>query len=229
MELTPPQIESLINDAQKGRYVNNVTHDVNNLLGAIMAYAELIRMDSSDPETNRMIDEILGAVEKGAEILSALTTITRRINPNSSKACEVSVVMESLNLLFVYEFRLGLVEAQFRSDEGVDFVKIDEQVLQRVLMHLVANALEAIADQENKTLTVRASREGDKVCITVKDSGDVIEPEVLERMFEPGFSTKGESHVGMGLSVTRQLLMRGSGSIEYDPQVGFKILVPSAG
>ncbi|MFP6596824.1 MAG: HAMP domain-containing sensor histidine kinase [Candidatus Hydrogenedentota bacterium] len=229
MELTPAQIESLIDDAQKGRNVNNVAHDVNNMLGAIMAYAELIRMDSTDPEVNRMIDKILGAVEKGADILSALTAISRRTVRSSSEVCEIATVMESLNLLFLYEFKLGLIQVQFVSDEGVDSAGINEQVLQRVLMHVLANALEVMADQEKKDLTIRASLEGDNVLITVKDFGDPIDHDVLERMFEPGFSTKDESHVGMGLSVARQLMTRGKGSIEYDPQAGFRILVPRAG
>jgi len=227
VELTSAQLESLIDEAQKGRNVNNVTHDVNNLLGAIMAYAELIRMDSTDSETNRMIDEILGAVEKSADILSALTTISRRSNPKSREVCEIALVMESLELLFVYEFKLGLVEVQITIEEEVESVKLHEQVLQRVLMHVIANALEALDGQENKVLTIGSSIEAGKVSIKVKDSSGAIASEVQEKMFEAGFSTKDETHLGMGLTMARELLARGGGSIEYDPEDGFVILVPS--
>jgi signal transduction histidine kinase len=68
VDLTRQQLESLLHQAQTGRNINNVTHDVNNLLGAIMAYAELIEMDSDDPEVNRMLREIVTAVEKGSAI-----------------------------------------------------------------------------------------------------------------------------------------------------------------
>lgn len=229
MELTTAQIESLIRDAQKGRNINNVTHDVNNLLGAIMAYAELIQMDTTDPEMNRMIEEILGAVEKGAEILSALTVISRNSKQNTSDICDIAKVLRSINLLFAYEFKLGLIQTQFSSDEGVDSAKIGEPILQRVLMHIIANALEAIRDLDEKTLSINASLEETYVCLTIKDSGGEIEQDVLPRMFEPGFSTKDEKHVGMGLSISKTLLESANGRIQYDPQSGFKILVPHAG
>ena len=65
MDLSDEQLEALMLRALKGRNVNNVTHDANNLFGAIMAYSELIQMQNSDPESDRMLQEILSAVQKG--------------------------------------------------------------------------------------------------------------------------------------------------------------------
>ena len=62
----------------------------------------------------------------------------------------------------------------------------------------------------------------------IKDSGSTIESSVADSMFEAGFSTKGTDRPGMGLHAARRLLSSAGGSIAYDPEIGFKILVLKA-
>jgi len=229
VDLTRQQLESLLHQAQTGRNINNVTHDVNNLLGAIMAYAELIEMDSDDPEVNRMLREIVTAVEKGSAILSALTTIARPIRPSKFGVCDIKKVLKSLELLFLYEFKLNLVEFRSLIDEEVDSAKILEPVLQRALMYLLVNALEAFdKEEEGKGITLHASLQDDHVRITVQDSNNAPPPDAIERMFDPGFTTKGPEHLGMGLTIARELLNEYNGTLRYESDAGFAILVPRA-
>jgi signal transduction histidine kinase len=229
VDLTRQQLESLLHLAQKGRNVNSVTHDVNNLLGAIMAYAELIEMDSDDSEVNRMLREIVTAVEKGSAILGALTMIARPQRSEKLAVCDIKKVLKSLELLFTYEFKLNLVEFKSVIDNEVHSAKIPEPVLQRSLMYVLVNALEAFdGEEEGKGITLHVSLQNGHVRITVQDSNNAPTADAIDHMFDPGFTTKGSDHLGMGLTIARELLDEYNGTLNYTPDSGFTVLVPRA-
>lgn len=96
----------------------------------------------------------------------------------------------------------------------------DVQLIEQVLINLLKNAIEALENQENPhiTLTVNKNREG-KTLINVKDNGPGIPPEVLDRIFVPFYTTK-EQGSGIGLSLSRQIMLMHKGSIQCSSAIG---------
>lgn len=229
MDLSDAQLAVLLSEAHKGRNVNGVTHDVNNALGAIMAYAELVQMDTSDPEARRMLGEIVGAAERGSKVLTALTTIARPVTHVPGVTCDVALVLESVELLFSYELKYGQIDAEFIVDTTIDSASIDAASLQRALMYVVANAVESMVCAGSHTMAVHAFVSGANVCIQVSNTGESIAPSVAAKMFESGFTTKGSSYLGMGLSIARDLVREAHGDLEFVGGSEFRILIPSAG
>jgi len=91
--------------------------------------------------------------------------------------------------------------------------------------HLVANALEATEGGQGRLLSVSASEEDGRICIVFDDSGSDIDSDVVAKMFDRGFTTKGVAHLGMGLAMARKELERFNGSIDYDESGRFQVYV----
>jgi signal transduction histidine kinase len=103
--------------------------------------------------------------------------------------------------------------------------------LQQVFTNLMLNALEAMNGQPGGELRLSAESDADKVTVVVEDNGPGIPAAVLDRIFQPFFSTKiGQGGTGLGLSVTHGIVRRHGGDIRVESQVGrgtrFTIALP---
>ena len=86
-------------------------------------------------------------------------------------------------------------------------------------MNLLTNAIFAMDGQG--TLTITTAREGDEVVLRFTDTGDGIPPENLEKIFDPGFTTKGVGvGTGLGLSICYRIVQDHRGTIEVSSEVG---------
>lgn len=118
--------------------------------------------------------------------------------------------------------------------EEVPTVVADESRLAQVVMNLLVNASHAIPDGERNenTITVRTRRDDhNNVLIEVRDTGCGIDDSLLERIFEPFFSTKDEDGTGLGLAICKELMEEHGGTIRVDSRVGkgstFTVVLPA--
>ncbi len=99
-------------------------------------------------------------------------------------------------------------------------VSADKHMIEQVLINLIKNAMQAFDEQANRTITLSGyTNEKGKVIIAVKDNGPGIDPEALEKIFIPFYSTK-KTGSGIGLSLSRQIMRRHEGSITVKSTVG---------
>jgi len=98
-------------------------------------------------------------------------------------------------------------------------VKADASQIQQVLINLIKNASEAFSHQTNRLITLSAYQVDGTVMIEVADNGDGIEPEALENIFIPFYTTK-KTGSGIGLSLSRQILQQHNGQLNVESQVG---------
>lgn len=225
MELPYDVLETLLHRAHTGQYINSVAHDLNNLIGASMAYAELVEMDATDPEVKRMVGEIVRASEKSAELLNAITTIARPLRIDPDATVSVSHLFDALDVLYAYECKLTQVQLEFLIGDGVHAIATEQHMAQRILMRIIDNAMEANRGSANARVSVTAERSGDTVRLVVADSGHGISDDVRTSLFEPRFTTK-EGHIGMGLATARDLAGRCGATLDYEVGTGFVLTVP---
>ena len=106
--------------------------------------------------------------------------------------------------------------------------------LQQVIVNVITNAAEAMdsATDRPRVLHIASSREGEGVVIAVEDSGVGIDPQHIERMFEPLFTTKSQ-RIGMGLSICRSIVEAHGGSLSASPRdpygLALRISLPAGG
>ena len=212
--------------AQVGRSVSSVTHDLNNYLGAIMAYAELAGMDTGiTPDTARMLGEVANAVKKSSTLVASLTDVARKEKPDV-RIMEPSQLVERVLDLRRYDLRVANVALETSYDEYLPLLSINLPRLQLALMYLVSNAIEALDGLDRKKLSVSARKTDAGIEVHFKDSAGNITDDVRDAMFDAFYTTKTVDHLGLGLTVARGTVEDHGGTLTYAPETGFTIALP---
>ncbi|MHB8840005.1 MAG: PAS domain S-box protein, partial [Gemmatimonadaceae bacterium] len=226
-----------------GLLAGGVAHDFNNMLGVILASAELA-MAQVEPAAPLYEDlhEIWKAAERSAELTRQLLTFARQQTILPRRLDLNEAVVNSLEMLrrLVGEH----VEVQWTAGETLWSVTVDPSQVSQMLANLCVNASHAISGVGNIGISTEnvvvdaafAARHaeavpGEFVRLRVQDSGSGISPEVLPRIFEPFFTTKplGEG-TGLGLASVYGAVQQNHGFITGDSRPGqgttFSIYLP---
>ncbi|HJV21534.1 MAG TPA: HAMP domain-containing sensor histidine kinase [Holophagaceae bacterium] len=211
-----------------------LAHDLNNALGAITGAVERVRLelDGGIAPNPASLDLIGKAVQRGAGLSRRLMSFAKEpeeLTRDFDLALLVEGSEDMLRMLVPRRIQLELDIAP----GAYRIHGVPEQV-QQVLINLVANAKDAIP--ERGQIEVRLAREQDDqgrvlAFLSVRDSGSGMGPEVLERLFQPFFTTKEEGKgTGIGLASSRAILDRlgGQMAVESVPGQGttFKVRIP---
>jgi two-component system C4-dicarboxylate transport sensor histidine kinase DctB len=212
--------------AQVGHCVSSVTHDINNFLGAILAYAELVGLEGNQtPEARRMLGEIMTAVRKSTRLVSSLTDIARRERPDV-RVVSPEQVLESVLELRRYDLKVGRIELETQCPQTLPEISMDLPKLEQALIYVLSNAIEALEGCQDRRLKVSLADNDGNVAIRIWNSGETIADDIREQVFEPLFTTKAGDHLGLGLWVARNNLREYGGDLTYDPDSGFTLIVP---
>jgi two-component system, NtrC family, sensor kinase len=215
-----------------GQLAAGVAHEVNNPLGMILGYTQLL-IRSEEPGTQRYDD--LRTIEKHTRtcktIVERLLNFARSTQTRKESSHIHSVIEEVLGLLKrPLELDGILIEKDF--DERVPPLLLDREKMRQVFMNLLVNARQAICKQGKITLTTRYDTVRDEVIVQVADSGGGIEAADLTRIFDPFFTTKptGEG-TGLGLSVSYGIVQDHKGQITVSSEPGkgstFTVVLPN--
>ena len=227
-------LESQLVQAQKmdaiGKLTGGIAHDFNNLLAAVIGGLSLIERHASLPgEQQRVLDMTKRAAEQGSELVRQLLAFARRqrLQPH---AVEIAALREAVSNLLAHTLG-GLVNVEWRVDDGVWTVFADRAQLELALVNLIINARDAMPSGGTVTVTAENRAVGaddipgiagaDYVRICVADSGTGISPEHLEKVLEPFFTTKevGKGS-GLGLSMVYGFAKQSDGAFRLDSELG---------
>jgi len=226
---TRQRLLELFSYSQVGECVSSVTHDINNYLGAILAYVELIQLDNElSKDSERMVGEIISGVRKCTDLLNALTGIARKPKPRRARIDPAQLIKRAVGLR-QYDLKTAQIRIETSYEEGRTSIIGDQPKLERVLLSLISNAIEAVASAPQKRIAVRLHDIDDHVIIEVWDSGDKVPETEAETIFEPFYTMKNDdSHLGLGLFAARETVREHQGNLAYDTQRGFIVELPKA-
>lgn len=252
IELSLRDVENQLMQAQKhealGQLASNIAHDFNNLLAVISGYSDLLKSNlENQPDILPMLDEILFAVNKGAGLTRQILAYTKGLEPEIRRT-DLHLLLEGqLAMLKAAAGREVAIDLDFKASST--FVDLDETQFMQVLLNLTVNARDAM-DGSGK-ITLRTSNEfleagffskkqvtaaaGEYIKLEVSDDGLGMPQEIISRVFDPYFSTKGKDKgTGLGLSVVRGIINQHRGLISCESRENagttFRIFLPvSAG
>jgi C4-dicarboxylate-specific signal transduction histidine kinase len=209
---------------EMGAVTAGIAHEINQPLAAIATYCEACKrfLDADHHNPDELKDALVKAAEQahraGLAIQKIRSMVTQgEIDMQSLESREVlSTVLE---LLEGDAERYGIgVRVVTRQD--LPPIKANQAQLQRVLLNLVNNALEAMreAGHSDEEIVIRVGR-GSCGCVefSVEDSGNGVAPEIEDELFEP-FVTTRPGGVGMGLTVSRSIIQAHGGKLDYQPR-----------
>lgn len=215
--------------AMLGQMAAGITHELNQPLAAIQAFADNAVTFLTRGQTDRAgenLSHISAASARMGTIIGQLKGFARKSHGSLStvdlaKSIEVSALLLQ-NDFHHYRVRLDI--------EIRDAVKImgDEVRAEQVLINLMRNALDAVKDMDNRTVTVVLQREGSDAVIRIRDSGAGIPTQVAPHLFEAFFTTKPSGvGLGLGLAISSSIVhaMNGKLTANNHAQGGAEFLV----
>lgn len=234
-------LEEHLNRAEKmkslGTLAGGVAHDLNNVLGVLVGYSELIREElPAGGSLKRYADNLLQSSMKASAIIQDLLTLARR-GVNVSEVVElnrlVSDYLESPEFEKL-KFYHPDVKIETELEDGLLCVKGSPIHLGKTIMNLVSNAAEAISGRGEVTVRTEnryldhpihgydTIQEGDYALLIISDSGMGISANDLDKIFEPFYTKKvmGRSGTGLGLAVVWGTVMDHQGYIDVQSEEG---------
>ncbi|MGE3840706.1 MAG: ATP-binding protein [Vicinamibacterales bacterium] len=222
--------------AALGQTVSGVAHELNNPLATILACAERMVRQHSDPPLRRSIETIKSEAERAARIVRSLLTFARKRHTTRTMVDVNQVVRETLALR-QYEQRVGNIAIVDVLAAGLPSVFADPHQVQQVVLNLVINAEQAmLAANGRGTLVLRSWQDPDHdvVALEVSDDGPGVTEEASSKIFDPFFTTKAAGEgTGLGLTVAAAIVQDHGGrlSVRSAPGEGacFVVEFPTGG
>jgi signal transduction histidine kinase len=196
----------------------SLAHELNGPLGAIVnnarAAGKFLRREEPDvKEVLASLADIEGAADRASQVIRRVRSVLRKEGFRPQRLDVASVVEDAVRLVQSEAMRRrATVEVAVAAE--LPPVNGDEVLLLQVLLNLLLNALDAVAEMPagQRSVTVRAAALGRTVELAVSDSGTGIPLSALEGVFEPFFTTKPQG-LGMGLAICRSIAQAHGGRV----------------
>jgi PAS domain S-box-containing protein len=217
-----------------GELAAGVAHNLNNSLTVIQGRAQLLLMRSGENENvKKSLEVITQAVADCSQTLRRLLDFSRREATKTKAPVDLSELVTSSIEIARPKWqgtaanRTGTVEVNVDAPHPV-FTLGDSAELREVVLNLIFNAVDAMP--QGGTIEISTRSEGNTARFAVADTGTGMPPEIVARIFEPFYSTKGERGTGLGLSASHGIVENHGGGINVTSEAGkgtrFEIVLP---
>ena len=202
----------------------SVGHELRNPLGVIntsIYYLKLAQTDAN-AKIKQHHDMIEKEVQNANKIISDLLDFGRVISTDREQVSIPEIVQQIMDRFPLPE----TVKLVKQIPTSLPKIHIDSRHLEQILINLISNACQAM--NNDGTLTISSSRvntdagknkQGEMVLISIKDTGSGIQPDHIDKIFEPLFTTKTRG-IGLGLAVSQKLAEANGGWLEVESQIG---------
>ena len=214
-----------------GQLTGGIAHDFNNLLTVITSGLDLLRHPRDEAHRDRLLNRIQEAAWRGADLTQRLLAFARR-QPLHPERLDLSQHMESMRSLLAHALREN-IEMRVEVEPGLWPVETDIAALELALLNLAVNARDAMPEGGRLVLAARNEplpegsvghldlEPGEYVRISLIDNGIGMAPDMLEKVFEPFFSTKPDGKgSGLGLAQVYGFARQSGGGAVLESKLG---------
>ena len=208
-----------------------VAHEIRNPLTSMSIHLQLIQRalgggDTLPDEIGESLNTMTEEIQRLNKIVVDFLFAVRPMNSNLREG-DINDVLRHLLAFLRPELSASGIEVVEKLASRLPPAQLDERLLREALLNIVKNAKAAMP--AGGTLTVGTVLEGERICITVRDTGTGIPEDVTDKIFEPYFTTR-EFGSGLGLTLTYKIIKEHAGDIEVSSKPGagatFRVCIP---
>jgi signal transduction histidine kinase len=197
--------------ASLGELAGSIVHEIDQpLTGITMSAEACLRWLARDPaepdEARKSAMRIIEQVRRATEVVSAVRSLVRGTQVQFGRF-EINEAIAEVLFLSKREIERAGVTVRTDLDRSLSYVEADRVQIQQVVLNLIRNAIEAMAEVEvgNRILTVSSRAADDRISVAIADTGAGIDPANRERIFDALYTTK-RAGLGLGLSICRKMV-----------------------
>jgi two-component system NtrC family sensor kinase len=242
-------LEAQLSQAEKlssiGLLAAGVAHEVNTPLAVISAYTQMLAkymrplMDQpeQDARLRPVLDKITQQTFRASEIVNGLLNFSRTGSAEFTSVDLNQLLLDTLTLLD-HQFKTANIRVETRLDRSLPRIHGNEGKLQQVALNLLLNARDAMHGAAEARIRIVTEHSPGRVKVMVQDFGGGIEPEHLNRIYDPFFTTKTKPRAGqhkgtgLGLAVSYGIMQEHGGKMQAESEVGvgttFRLEFPAA-
>lgn len=201
--------------AAVGKLASGIAHEVNNPLMAISGHAQMLIEDEDDELIIESLEIIHGETRRATDIIQNLLSFSRQ-QKTFKKPISINESIESTLKLLVYVLSKNNVEAVTQLAENLPDITADSQQMRQVFLNLINNASQAMSEAHGRGILTMQTYKSDDNTVAVKftDDGPGIPPDVIDKIFEPFYTTKDIGKgTGLGLSICYGIIQSHEGNI----------------
>jgi len=206
--------------ASIGTLASGVAHELNNPLNNIYLSAQVLSKEMGvgdfPPIIRETVEDIFSQTLRVKRIVSDLLEFSREKAP-VLKEVNLAGLVEDVTSRMMMSNMLSLIKLSVNVPRDVNLLA-DRHLMEQVFVNLLINSVDAMAGDEG-TIDITVNRSGDEIVIKVSDSGKGIPSDVLQRIFDPFYTTK-EKGTGLGLAIVYNISRKPNGTISVESTVG---------
>jgi signal transduction histidine kinase len=219
-----------------GILAGGVAHEINNPLGGILAFTQLLLRDAKDQANDDLaadLREIENAAVRCKKIVSDLLDFSRFSKDKEVVDVEVNQLLQNVLPFIRSEIKSLNVDLDVKVGKDLPIIRGIPDRLQQVFLNLMTNACHAMPKGGTLSIETRPSRDRSRVMVVVRDTGEGMPSSVRDKIFDPFFTTKQPGKgTGLGLSISYRIVKEHEGSIEVESRMGkgttFTVTLPAA-
>lgn len=205
--------------ASVGSLAAGVAHEIGNPVGIILGYLEMLVDDIEDPQIRSVLEKMTDATRRIDRTIRDMLNFARPAVDEEEGCVPAIAAREVLDLLGPQK-RFRHVTASVDTSPQLHRASIPPSRLKQILVNLLLNAADAMEGAPGE-VTIGVTGAGGRVEVSVRDTGPGIVPEVLERIFDPFYTTKDPGKgTGLGLFMAHQVIQRYNGGISVHSVIG---------
>jgi nitrogen fixation/metabolism regulation signal transduction histidine kinase len=193
-----------------GEMAAKIVHEIRSPLCSIELFSNMLSKDLEGTSHSEMAQGISTSIKSLNNILTNMLLFARPQKLSFKEIKLRDIIEESIKMLIALIEVRGINIYRKFSDETIEG---DSELLKQVFMNVILNAIQAMP--EGGTLEIKMSRDGESVVVAVVDEGEGIDPENVEKIFDPFFSTK-EKGTGLGLAIAHRIMQGHNGFIKAE-------------
>jgi signal transduction histidine kinase len=197
--------------AALGQLVAGVAHELNNPLTGILGYADLLSEEVEGQKAAKRVEKLGAEARRMKRIVDGLLRFARQNNP-AARAADFEAALHDVIQLREFHIRKLGIRMDLQIEPQLPRIAIGEDELKQVLLNILNNAVDAVEESAQRSISITVTRQADRVFIRFDDSGPGFSD--LNRAFDPFFTTKPVGKgTGLGLSICYGIIQEAGGEI----------------